>query len=379
MLNAARNPSVLCDEVELMPMNTTPVVFCWAEISGYMAACFSELSRHPGLDANFIAFASGRNGSGAKFSDKIVSGINCRLLEQSERDDPGLVKGLVRDLRPAVVVLCGWFHPAYRALLSAPELRNAKFVMAMDTPWLGRRRQWFGRYVLRSFVNRMAMVWVTGERSWQYAKRLGIPEEKLRRGTYGIDYRRLSRCQIHRTSENRPWPRKFLFSGRYAPEKGVELLVKSYQQYRRRVKDPWELICCGAGPLSNHLKDAPGIIDLGFQQPEQLFEVLSNVGCFVLPSLYDPWPLAVVEAAASGLPIICSEACGSSVEVVRHLYNGWLTATGDANCLASALVSAHDSHEQLPLMASRSSQFAEAYSAENWAARLLEILQRISV
>jgi glycosyltransferase involved in cell wall biosynthesis len=33
-------------------------------------------------------------------------------------------------------------------------------------------------------------------------------------------------------------------------------------------------------------------------------------------------PLALVEAAAAGLPIICTDACGSAVEVIRPGYNG---------------------------------------------------------
>jgi glycosyltransferase involved in cell wall biosynthesis len=107
-------------------------------------------------------------------------------------------------------------------------------------------------------------------------------------------------------------------------------------------------------------------------------KALVQAGVFVLPSTYDPWPLALVEAAGSGLPIICSEACGSSVELVRHLHNGWLSATGDSQSLAAAMVAAHRSHGCLATIGARSLPMAAAYSAERWAERLVEMVDDLT-
>jgi glycosyltransferase involved in cell wall biosynthesis len=279
--------------------------------------------------------------------------------------------------RPEVIVLCGWFHPAYRRLVKDPRCRGIQFIMIMDTPWLGKSRQWLARIALRRFVRDMARVWVTGERSWQYARRLGVAETRLRRGTYGIDYAKLSRCHAERAALP-DWPRRFLFSGRYAPEKGLDVLVAGYQRYRELVADPWPLDCCGTGPLQPRLEGVPGLKNLGFLQPAELMKALVQAGVFVLPSTYDPWPLALVEAAGSGLPIICSEACGSSVELVRHLHNGWLSATGDSQSLAAAMVAAHRSHGCLATIGARSLPMAAAYSAERWAERLVEMVDDLT-
>ena len=80
---------------------------------------------------------------------------------------------------------------------------------------------------------------------------------------------------------------------------------------------------------------------------------MARSGVFVLASRYDPWPLVIVESSAAGLPVLCTEACGSAVELVRAHYNGWLVATGDIADFARGLLLAHESYNDLPLMGRR--------------------------
>jgi len=366
------------------------VVFCWAEISGYMTACLAELAGRPDADPLFIAFASGRTASGGQFADGISAGLPCRLLESDERDDYDLVGRIVAEHRPDVVVLCGWFHRPYRALLNDPRFADTTFVMTMDTPWWGRLRQWIGRLLLRRHLRRIAMMVVTGERSWQYAIRMGLPQTKIRRGMYGVDFALLSRCLRARLSTGgddgrdiTAWPRRFLFAGRYANEKAIDILVDGYRLYRQRCQQAgtadaaWPLVCCGTGPLAHLLADQPGIENRGFVQPAQMRDELTAAGVFVLPSRYDPWPLALVEACAAGLPVIATEACGSAVEMIRPEYNGYLIPPGDAAALADAMFRADREYARLPEYGIRANQFAAAYSAEVWADRWERILREV--
>jgi UDP-glucose:(heptosyl)LPS alpha-1,3-glucosyltransferase len=57
---------------------------------------------------------------------------------------------------------------------------------------------------------------------------------------------------------------------------------------------------------------------------------------FVLPTLYDPFPNAALEALASGLPAIVSRQCGAA-ELVRNGFNGAVVAPLDADALAAAM------------------------------------------
>jgi len=219
----------------------------------------------------------------------------------------------------------------------------------------------------------MDRVVVTGERSWQYAKHLGIESDRIERGLYGIDYK--SWVPLWEKRSQVEWPRSFLFIGRYIPVKAIDVLVQAYQDYRERVDDPWDLVCCGQGDLKSQLAGQPGIIDRGFMQPSEMESVWQSAGAFILPSRFDPWPLAIVEAAAAGLPIICTDVCGSAVEVVRSWYNGLVIPAENSVSLTQALLTFHEHHAELPLWGKRSQELAAPYATSVWVDRWQALLQ----
>ena len=190
---------------------------------------------------------------------------------------------------------------------------------------------------------------------------------------YGIDLDAFKDIYSRRQARLEGWPRRFLFVGRYAPEKGIDVLMEAYALYRKRVPDPWPLTCCGRGPMQRLLEGAEGVTNRGFVQPKEQAEVWEEHGVFVLGSRFDPWPLVIAEACAAGLPVICTEACGSSVELVRAHYNGLSVATDNAAALATAMQWSHERYSELPLQGDRSRNFAAAYSAGITAERWLQM------
>jgi glycosyltransferase involved in cell wall biosynthesis len=347
------------------------VVFCWSDISGYMAACWHALHQSAEIDVFVVAFQALTE---TAFGDRLMQGIPCRLLDLQERQDVQLVKQLVIAEQPDAIVIGGWLHQPYVKLTSTPEFQHTAFVMGMDTPWQDNWRQRLAPLVLKSYLQRMDRVVVTGERSWQYAQHLGIDPVRIDRGLYGIDYDRW--VPLYKQRVQSRWPRSFLFIGRYISVKAIDVLVAAYQAYRDRVDRPWDLVCCGQGELKSQLAGQPGITDLGFLQPSEMESVWRSAGAFILPSRFDPWPLAIVEAAAAGLPIICTDACGSGVEVVRSWYNGLTIPEDDVPQLTQALINLHDCYTQLPLWGQRSQQLAAPYATQVWVDRWRSLLQQ---
>ena len=182
------------------------VVFCWSDISGYMAACWRALNDSAEVDVFIIAFQALTE---TAFGDRLMQDIPCKLLDLQARQDSKAIEQLVLSERPDVVVICGWLHQPYCKLVTATKLQNTAFVMGMDTPWKDNFRQRLAPLVLRSFLQRMDRVVVTGERSWQYAKRLGIAPDRIARGLYGIDYN--SWVPLWEKRSQTDWPRSFLF------------------------------------------------------------------------------------------------------------------------------------------------------------------------
>lgn len=347
------------------------IVFCWSMVSGYMAACWRELARRRGVSLHVIAH---RAGGAAGFRDDVLEGIDHTYLQESAQDDCRAVARMVADEEPDVVAITGWWLKAYRRLMSNPRFARVKFVMGVDSPWrhelqfLTRVRYWPSFGHVDHFM-------VAGERSWQYVRRLGARPDRISRGMYGVDVETWT--DAWRRRQSGPWPRRFLFAGRYAREKAIDILIESYRRYRDEVDDPWPLTCCGQGDLAGLLRGAPGVEDAGFVQPGAMGGQLARAGVFVIPSRFDPWPLALVEAAAAGLPIICTDACGSAVENVRPFHNGFVVPVDSVRALCDAMVAMHERERELPEWGRRSHEFASAYSVERWADRWCAVFDRL--
>lgn len=344
------------------------VLICWSHISGYMAACWRALAAR-GVDLNILAFRTDAPAAGtqAAFKDDVVSNLNIRLLSPSEQHDSELIRSHALKLKPDIIVIPGWFHRSYSDLARSPKLIDAKFMMTMDTPWRNQWRQKVARFKIGSLLNRMSAVIVAGERAWQYARHLRIPEQNILRGVYGFDALPLEELANKRLAN--PWPKKLLFVGRYVDDKAIDILLAGYKKYRSLSSAPWPMSCCGQGKYREQIAAAEGMTDLGFVQPRDLPDVLLKHGAYVLASRYEPWGVAIAEAQYSGLPVICSEACGASVELVRHLASGLLVPTEDADALAEAMLWIEKNPDRLPAMGTLGKWLAAPFAAEFWAQR----------
>lgn len=114
-------------------------------------------------------------------------------------------------------------------------------------------------------------------------------------------------------------------------------LAEAYRRYRVGREDPWPLRVAGEGPDRHWLVDSPGVELMGFVQPRALPAFLSGVTCLVVPSLSEAWGVSIVEAAASGLPVICTDVCGAVGDVIVDSVNGLVVHANDPGALADAM------------------------------------------
>lgn len=352
-----------------------------------MAACWRALAAQAvpprGEPLEFIVLLA--EPAVGSFDPALLQGLPIHLLDWKGILDGGAadeVRHRLDAFRPDLISLPGWRMKAYRPLATRPLDHLPRLAMTMDNPWLGTPRQTLGSRLVRRFVGRFDGVLVPGERAFQYARRLGVPPDRIFRGLYGCDFGGLRSCLALRAAGSNGWPRSFVFVGRYVEDKGLDVLVEAYRRYRSRVTHPWDLVCCGQGPLGRLLANPEGIFDHGFIQPADQPALWSRCGAMVLASRYDPWPLVVLEACAAGLPVVCTDACGSAVELIRPHYNGFLCASGDVDSLTRAMVRTHRAGESGTLgeMGRRSQALAEPYAADLWAERFVatasELLER---
>jgi glycosyltransferase involved in cell wall biosynthesis len=347
----------------------TKVVICWPEMVGYMAACFRALAASPQIDLFVVA------GRPSGFNPEIATGFKTRLLAPEEQDEKTIAE-IVAAFDPDIVSLPGWGTPHYRNLAFLPELAKARFFMVMDTPRRDSWRQKLGGLRFRRYFSRIAKVATIGERAFQCARTLGFAESQINRGAMcGFDYDAFSQAHASRLRRPEGWPKRFLYTGRYHPNKAIDVLLEAYSLYRSSAPDPWPLATCGAGELAEAINRAPGVENLGFVQPADQPEVYAHHGVFVLASRFEPWALVIAEACAAGLPVICTEACGAAVELVRPHFNGLTVPSNDPKALARAFRHMHDNYSALPEMGGRGMALAAPFAADVWARRWIEMIE----
>jgi glycosyltransferase involved in cell wall biosynthesis len=342
------------------------VVFCWAEASGYMSACWRALAARPGVSVHIFHSEQLFTAHANQFKNQL-EGLSNEMFDSSSPDVLSWLVEAVSRQRPDVIALCGWIYWPYIRLLRSPGLNGVRAIMGMDSPWRATWTQRLARLRLGAALERCALVVTAGERSSTYARHLGVPEARIRTGYYGFDYAMFSR--VAESRERAPWPRRFLFVGRYVAQKDLGTLVAAYARYRAMVTEPWTLTCCGQGPDAPLIANQPGITDIGFRPPAELPAVFADHGAFVMASHFEPWGVVIAEAAASGLPLVCTTACGAALDVVRPYHNGVTVAPRDVDGLAEAMRWMHEHEAELPGMGARSHVAAAEFSADAWAAR----------
>jgi glycosyltransferase involved in cell wall biosynthesis len=124
----------------------------------------------------------------------------------------------------------------------------------------------------------------------------------------------------------------FLTLGRLSPEKGLETIVRMWGSR-------FSLVVVGDGPERARLESvaAPGVRFRGQVEPDDVPSLLRGARGLLMPSTcYEGSPRSLVEAFASGVPVVVSRI-GGLPEHVEHDVSGLLVEPGDAAGWADAV------------------------------------------
>lgn len=143
--------------------------------------------------------------------------------------------------------------------------------------------------------------------------------------------------------------------GRLSEQKGFDLLLEAVQQAIPRLPN-LRLTLVGDGPLRERIETAisrhqlGGHIQLaGWRDEAGVRDALAQAQALVLPSFAEGLPVVLMEAMASGRPVIATAIAGVPELVSPDV--GWLVPAGDASVLTQAILSlAETPHERLVQM-----------------------------
>lgn len=124
--------------------------------------------------------------------------------------------------------------------------------------------------------------------------------------------------------------RVMLYVGRLSPEKEVQVLIDSYANLQTVQPHKTKLVIVGDGPDFARLKSLPeakDVIFTGSLRGQDLAAAYASADVFVFASQVETFGNVVLEAMASGLPVIAYDyACAH--QYLTHGVNGWLSPLG---------------------------------------------------
>jgi glycosyltransferase involved in cell wall biosynthesis len=191
----------------------------------------------------------------------------------------------------------------------------------------GEKLAAFAGSYLRWFYAQVDRVFVSSESYRAELERLGVEPNRLRPLPRGVDAERFHPGRRRRDTFARgslPAGTTFLYVGRLAPEKNLELLLDAFAGLAA-VRDDVGLALVGDGPLRAALeRRARGPVAFcGTLAGDPLAEAYASADVFVFPSRTDTFGNAVLEAMSSGLPVVAS-AEGGPAEQLRDGVDGWI-------------------------------------------------------
>jgi len=264
---------------------------------------------------------------------------------------------LLRDLQPAIVhtrnlaalevTVPAWLA-GVRARVHGEHGRDVG-----DLDGSNRRYRWVRR-VYRPFVSRY--VTVSRDLEDYLRDRVGVPQRRILRICNGVNTERFAPAEGERASiEGCPFQDRNLWLvgsvGRLYHVKDQVTLAHAFVAAVRRHSSAqrMRLVLVGNGPLradaERVLRDA-GLSDRAWLPGERsdVPQILRGLDCFVLPSLAEGISNTLLEAMATGLPIIATRV-GGNPELVDDEHSGRLVPAADPQAMAQAMLAYYEAPE----------------------------------
>jgi glycosyltransferase involved in cell wall biosynthesis len=183
-----------------------------------------------------------------------------------------------------------------------------------------------------------------------FIESFGVAPSRVKTIGAGINFESLPEVTAHKTYDTK----KLLFIGANFQRKGGPQLLQAFQQVRTAHPSA-ELYIVGPRNLTLPAEVSAGVVYVGFlskkdpAQMRRLAEILATASLFVMPSLYEPFGIAPLEAMAHGIPAVLTNAWAFP-EMVTPGVNGELVKVGDAGDLAEKLIALLNDPSRLAAM-----------------------------
>ncbi len=225
------------------------------------------------------------------------------------------------------------------------------------------------------FYDQMDRVYVPSRDTGRELVAKGIHQDKIRLYPRGVDLDRFHPDHGREFREKRPdldRAFKLLYVGRVSREKNLPQLVTLFRELCR-LETGVHLVVVGEGPyladMKAELADLPATF-AGYLRGRPLAETYAGADLFVFPSTTDTFGNVVLEAQASGVPVIVTD-CGGPRENVLHGRTGLIVPADDVGAMLRAVRALLHDRSRLRAMAAAAREHIarrsfETAFAEQW-------------
>ena len=238
---------------------------------------------------------------------------------------------------------------------------------------------------LKWLYSKIDVAFYVGQATKKYYAKYGVENERLLFVPHAIENSRFSnpseidfRNKLNISTSSI----LFLFAGKFENKKNPILLLEAFSKLNVENID---LLFVGNGPmelqLKNHVHDLPEYVKkrvhfMDFQNQSVMPDVYKCCDVFVLPSKGpgETWGLAINEAMASSKPVLVSDKCGASQDLVDDGVNGYIFESNNIQSLISKMEMLISRKDQLTSMGKQSSLIIQNWSFENICVAIEEVV-----
>jgi glycosyltransferase involved in cell wall biosynthesis len=349
------------------------ILYLYTEVMGYNLPIFDRLVSH--YSATVEVFHWNENKL-TPFVPEVLEGVTFHPRSSYTVNE---MIAFATKLNPDVVYISGWQDKGYLSVVRKLKSLGIPIVAGLDSQWTGSLRQRVGAQLIRWIYKTkyFSYVWVPGPMQYEYAARIGFSKAEILCNLLSANSTVFAGAAVERAQSLSVARHSFLYVGRFAKQKGIDILIKAYRIYKEKYQGNWTLRCIGNGPMAADLAQHTDIHVEGFQSQQELSQQAQRAGAFILPSRYEPWGVVVHEFASAGLPLILSECVGARPQFLIDGANGYTFYQDSAEDLAyrMSLIS-KQSDEKLASMGRLSARLAEHITPDIAAASLMSVVTK---
>ena len=232
------------------------------------------------------------------------------------------------------------------------------------------------------YYDQMDQIYVSSRASAEELTEKGIRPGKIRTLPRGIDVAAFHPSNRNGFYEKRfpvAEPVKLLYVGRISREKNLDRLAQVFLKLIQTDRNV-HLVLVGDGPYRNEMKQAlrnAPCTFTGYLEGEELSAAYASADLFVFPSTTDTFGNVVLEAQASGLPVIVTDQGGPCENLIPDK-TGLVVPGGDDPALLAALRELSREGDRRRTMGRAARAYMEDRSFENAFSRSWELLRHAS-